>query len=154
MKILSEFIYEDKKILTIELNKGEEIEVKRRKRSKNANSYFWTLLQQLCEELNLDVIQEYKDRVKALGIFRQWEIDSKNVPTFIKTWEDQGIAWFCEIVEEIGDKTIINTYYGSSSYNSKQMSVLIDNLVQDCNSVGIQTMSDEEIKELIRSEYD
>ena len=154
MKILSEFIYEDKKILTIELNKGEEIEVKRKKRSKNSNSYFWTLLQQLCEELNLDVIQEYKDRVKALGIFRQWEIDSKNVPTFIKMWEDKGIAWFCEIVEEIGNKTIINAYYGSSSYNSKQMSVLIDNLVQDCNSVGIQTMSDEEIKELIRSEYD
>jgi hypothetical protein len=154
MKILSEFIYEDKKILTIELKKGEEIEVKRRKRSKNANSYFWTLLQQLCEELNLDVIQEYKDRVKDLGIFRQWEIDTKNVPTFIKTWEDKGIAWFCEIVEEIGDKTIINSYYGSSSYNSKQMSTLIDNLVQDCNSVGIQTMSDEEIKELIRSEYD
>ena len=154
MKILSEFIYEDKKILTIELNKGEEIEVKRRKRSKNSNSYFWTLLQQLCEELNLDVIQEYKDRVKALGIFRQWEIDSKNVPTFIKMWEDKGIAWFCEIVEEIENKTIINAYYGSSSYNSKQMSVLIDNLVQDCNSVGIQTMSDEEIKELIRSEYD
>ena len=154
MKILSEFIYEDKKILTIELNKGEEIEVKRRKRSKSANSYFWTLLQQLCEELNLDVIQEYKNRVKDLGIFRQWEIDTKNVPTFIETWSNNGIAWFCEIVEEIGDKTIINSYYGSSSYNSKQMSILIDNLVQDCVSVGIQTMSDEEIKELIRSEYE
>lgn len=154
MKILSEFIYEDKKILTIELKKGEEIEVKRKKRSKNANSYFWTLLQQLCFELNLDVIQEYKKRVKDLGIFRQWEIDTKNVPTFVQTWEDKGIAWFCEIVEELGDKTIINSYYGSSSYNSKQMSTLIDNLVQDCISVGIQTMSDEEIKELIRSEYD
>lgn len=154
MKILSEFIYEDKKILTIELNKGEEIEVKRRKRSKSANSYFWTLLQQLCEELNLDVIQEYKKRVKDLGIFRQWEIDTKNVPTFVKMWTERGIAWFCEIVEEIGNKTIINAYYGSSSYNSRQMSVLIDNLVQDCNSVGIQTMSDEEIKELIRSEYE
>lgn len=154
MKILSEFIYEDKKILTIELKKGEEIEVKRKKRSKSSNSYFWTLLQQLCEELNLDVIQEYKKRVKDLGIFRQWEIDTKNVPTFVKMWEDKGIAWFCEIVEEIGEKTIINAYYGSSSYNSKQMSKLIDNLVQDCNSVGIQTMSDEEIKELIRSEYE
>ena len=31
MKILSEFIYEDKKILTIELGKNEEIEVKRKK---------------------------------------------------------------------------------------------------------------------------
>ena len=154
MKILSEFIYEDKKIITIEISKNEEIEVKRKKRSKNANSYFWTLLQQLCEELNLDVIQEYKNRVKDLGIFRQWEIDTKNVSTFVQTWEDKGIAWFCEIVEEIGEKTIINSYYGSSSYNSKQMSLLIDNLVQDCVAVGIQTMSDEEIKELIRSEYE
>lgn len=154
MKILSEFIYEDKKILTIELNKNEELEVKRKKRSKNANSYFWTLLQQLCEELNIDVIQEYKRRVKDLGIFRQWEIDTKNVPTFIQAWEEKGIAWFCEIVEELGDKTIINSYYGSSSYNSKQMSTLIDNLVQDCISVGIQTLSSEEIEELIRSEYE
>lgn len=154
MKILSEFIYEDKKIITIEISKNEEIEVKRKKRSKSANSYFWTLLQKLCEELNLDVIQEYKNRVKDLGIFRQWEIDTKNVPTFVQTWEEKGIAWFCEIVEEIGDKTIINSYYGSSSYNSKQMSTLIDNLVQDCVSVSIQTMSDEEIKELIRSEYE
>lgn len=154
MKILSEFIYKDKKIITIEISKNEEIEVKRKKRSKSANSYFWTLLQKLCEELNLDVIQEYKKRVKDLGIFRQWEIDTKNVPTFVQTWEGKGIAWFCEIVEEIGEKTIINSYYGSSSYNSKQMSTLIDNLVQDCVSVGIQTMSDEEIKELIRSEYE
>ena len=154
MKILSEFIYEEKKILTIELNKNEELEVKRKKRSKNANSYFWTLLQQLCEELNIDVIQEYKRRVKDLGIFRQWEIDTKNVPTFIQAWEEKGIAWFCEIVEELGDKTIINSYYGSSSYNSKQMSTLIDNLVQDCISVGIQTLSSEEIEDLIRSEYE
>lgn len=154
MKILSEFIYEDKKIITIEISKNEEIEVKRKKRSKNANSYFWTLLQQLCEELHLDVIQEYKRRVKDLGIFRQWEIDTKNVPTFIQAWTEKGIAWFCEIVEELGDKTIINSYYGSSSYNSKQMSTLIDNLVQDCISVGIQTLSSEEIEELIRSEYE
>lgn len=154
MKILSEFVYEDKKILTVELGKNEEIQVKRKKRSKNANAYFWELLQQLCFELNIDVIQEYKTRVKDLGIFRQWEVDNKNVDTFIKIWEEKGIAWFCEIVEEIGDKTIINAYYGSSSYNSKQMSILIDNLVQDCVSVGIQTLSDDEIEELIRSEYE
>ena len=154
MKILSEFVYEDKKILTVELGKNEEIQVKRKKRSKNANAYFWELLQQLCFELNLDVIQEYKKRVKDLGIFRQWEVDNKNVDTFIKIWEEKGLAWFCEIVEEIGDKTIINAYYGSSSYNSKQMSVLIDNLVQDCNTVGIQTISNDEIQTLIRSEYE
>lgn len=154
MRILSEFIQEDTKILTIQIGINEEIEVKRRKRSKNANAYFWELLQKLCFELNLDVIEEYKTRVKDLGIFRQWEVDNKNVPTFIKLWEEKGIAWFCEVVEEIGDKTIINAYYGSSSYNSTQFSRLLDNLIQDCEEVGIQTMTNEEVLELIRSEYD
>ena len=155
MRILSEFIQEDSKILTIQIGLNEEIEVKRKKRSKNSNSYFWELLQQLCLEMNLDVIQEYRKRVKELGIFKQWELDTINVPTFEKIWQDRGIAWFTEKVEEIGNKTIINAYYGSSSYNSKQMSKLIDNLVQDCKQIGIQTLDEIEIEELIKKDqYD
>ena len=151
MRILSEFIQENSKILTIQIGLDEEIEVKRKKRSKSANSYYWTLLQKLCFEMNLDVISEYKKRVKELGIFKQWEIDTENVPTFVHLWEDRGIAWFTEKVEEIGNKTIINAYYGSSSYNSKQMSRLLDNLVQDCKEVGIQTL---DMLEIERSEND
>lgn len=149
MRILSEFIQGDTKILTIQIGKNEEIEVKRKKRSKNANAYFWKLLQELCEEMNIDVIEEYRRRVKELGIFKQWEIDNENVPTFEKLWTDRGFAWFTEKVEEIGDKSIINAYYGSSSYNSKQMSRLIDNLVQDCKEVGIQTLDEIELERLI-----
>lgn len=149
MRILSEFIQEDTKILTVQINKNEELYVKKKKRSKDQNSYFWELLQQLCYEMNLDVIQEYKKRVKELGIFKQWEIDTINVPTFEKLWSDRGIAWFTEKVEEIGNKTIINAYYGSSSYNSKQMSRLLDNLVQDCKEVGIQTLDMLEIERSI-----
>ena len=153
MRILSEFVQGDTKILTIQLRKNEEIEVKQKKRSNKANSYFWELLQKLCEEMNLDVIKEYRNRVKELGIFKQWELDTINVPTFVHLWEERGIAWFVEKVEEIGKKTVINAYYGSSSYNSKQFSRLLDNLIQDCRAVGIQTMDEIEIQELIRREY-
>ena len=153
MRILSEFIQFDTKIITVQIDKNEELYTKKKKRSKNSNSYFWELLQQLCEELNIDIIEEYKKRVKELGIFQTFELSNENVPTFVRLWEEKGIAFFTEKVEEIGNKTIINAYYGSSSYNSKQMSRLIDNLVQDCRSVGIQTLEDIEIEELIRSEY-
>lgn len=153
MRILSEFVQEDTKILTIQVNRDEEVYVKKKKRSKNANAYFWEMLQQLCEVMNLDVIKEYRKRVKELGIFRQWSIETKNVPTFIQMWESNGIAWFTEKVEEVGNETIINAYYGSSSYNSTQFSRLLDNLIQDCKAVGIQTLEDIEIEELIRSEY-
>lgn len=154
MRILSEFVQENSKIITIQIGLDEEIEVKRKKRSKNANSYFWKLLQELCFELNLDVIQEYRKRVKELGIFQTFELDTKNLATFEFLWNKNGIGWFTEKVDENEEKTTINAYYGSSSYNSKQMSKLIDNLVQDCRSVGIQTLEDIEIEELIRSEYE
>lgn len=154
MRILSEFVNKDTKIITVEIGKNEEIQVKRANRSNKANAYFWELLQQLCYEMNIDVIQEYRKRVKELGIFRQWELDNNSVPTFIKVWEEKGLAWFVEKVEEIGSKTVINAYYGSSSYNSKQFSKLLDHLIQDCRSIGIQTLEDIEIEELIRREYE
>lgn len=153
MRILSEFVNEKTKIITIEIGKDEEVEVKKKKRSKSANAYYWSLLQKLCEEMNIDVIGEYRKRVKELGIFQTFELDTKNLPTFIHLWEGNGIAYFIEKVQENGNKTIINAYYGSSSYNSKQFSRLLDNLIQDCRSVGIQTLEDIEIEELIRSEY-
>lgn len=153
MKILSEYIVDNRKIITIEVNKNEEVYVKKRKRSNSSNSYFWSLLQILCEELNLDLIEEYRKRVKELGICQTFELDNKNLATFEHLWTANGIAWFTEKVEQGANKTIINAYYGSSSYNSKQFSKLLDNLVQDCREVGIQTLDDLEINELIRREY-
>ena len=137
-------------------NEKLSIEIKkyRAKRSLNANSYFWVLLQELCEEIEIDTIEEYKRRVKELGIFRTFKIMTEQVKTFKKVWEEQGVAWFCEIAdtEYMGNAEfkIINAYYGSSSFNSKQMSRLIDNLVQDCQSAGIETKSKEEINSLLK----
>lgn len=135
--------------------KKYEVKEYRKKRSKNANSYFWKLLEEACEVMNLDTIQEYKRRVKELGVFRQFRIMTQDVKTFEKIWTDRGIAWFCEIVdtEYIGNTEfkIINAFYGSSSYNTKQMSRLINNLVQDCKLIGIETKSQAEIDSLLRS---
>lgn len=132
-----------------------DIKKYRKKRSLDANKYFWKLLQEICEIQEEDTIEEYKKRVKELGIFRQFRIETENISTFEKMWTAQGVAWFCEIfdTEIIGNKEfkIINAYYGSSSFNSKQMSRLIDNLVQDCQAIGIETKPKEEIESLIRS---
>ncbi len=127
----------------------------RKKRSLDANNYFWKLLQELCELAEIDTKEEYKRRVKELGIFRRFRIEKDNVNTFEKMWTSQGIAWFCEIfdTEIIGNTEfkIINAYYGSSSFNTKQMSRLIDGVVQDCQMYGIETKTPEEINSLLES---
>ena len=79
--------------LNIELKKYRE------KRSLDANAYFWKLLQELCELAEIDTIEDYKRRVKELGIFRQFRIEKDNIKTFEKMWTAQGIAWFCEVAD-------------------------------------------------------
>lgn len=170
IKDLSKDYRTDKPILQLVLNERDcllsleqlkdiklSIQVKKwqKKRSINANNYFWKLLSEYSEEKNVDTIEEYKERVKRLGIFRRFRIEDKDKKTFEIMWQDKGIAWFCETAdtEYIGDIEfkIINAYYGSSSFNSKQMSRLINDLVEDCKEVGIETKSDAEIKSLLES---
>lgn len=141
------------KLIIDELDDNKEYELKEHKpkRSSQSNRYFWKLLGELCFELDLDLIEEYKKRVKELGVFRQWEIERDNLKTFNKMWTEKGIAWFIEIVDIApNNKVVVNAYYGSSSYNSKQMSKLIDDLVQDCQAVGIETKPIEEINSMLK----
>jgi len=44
--------------------------------------------------------------------------------------------------------TNVILYYGSSVYDSKQMAALIDNLVQDAQALGIETLPPAEIARL------
>lgn len=126
-----------------------------KKRSLEANRYFWELLSKYSEEKQVNTIDEYKERVKRLGIFRQFKIEAENIKTFEKIWTSQGIAWFCEIndTEFIGktEFKIINAYYGSSSFNTKQMSRLINDLIEDCKEVDVETKSEKEIESLLEA---
>ena len=146
-EVIEELKNENK--LNIELKKWYK------KRSLDANSYFWKILTELCDLAEINTVEEYKRRVKELGIFRQFKIMTDQVNTFTKIWEDKGIAWFCEILdaEYIGniEFKIINAYYGSSSFNSKQMSRLIDGVVQDCKIYGIETKSKNEINSMLEN---
>lgn len=130
-----------------------DIKKHRDKRSLKANRYFWELLQEICELQELNPIEEYKRRVKELGIFRITRVETKDVEAVKKSWKNWGTAWFCEIsdTEYLGNVEfkILHLYYGSSSFNSKQMSRLINDLVQDCKAVGIETKTEAEIKSLL-----
>jgi hypothetical protein len=43
----------------------------------------------------------------------------------------------------------LRAYYGSSTYDTRQMSALIDTLVQDCKALDIETLSDEKLSAMM-----
>lgn len=138
---------ENVELLDIEAKKHRE------KRRNRANRYFWKLLQEICEKQSIDTIEDYKRRVRELGIFRRMTTEIENVKTIEYMWNKNGIAWFIDVfdTEVIKNKEYktLHLYYGSSSFNSKQMSRLIDGLVQDCKAVGIETKSPAEIQSML-----
>ena len=139
-------------------DKDVEITVKepRKKKSTNANAYMWELCTLIAEKLSSEGTPHtkediYQQTVRECGVYRDIPMLSEGVDTLRKAWEMHGIAWLTEIVDYLPDKSgyLIRCYYGSSTYSSKQLSRLIDSLVQDCDSLGIDHRTPEEINNLL-----
>lgn len=120
----------------------------RKRRSLSANAYFWELIGRLSEKLNISKEETYWEYIKHMGIYRSVEVDNKAVDTIIKMWKSHGLGWIAEKTDD-GERegfSLINLYYGSSSYNTKQMSRLIDSVVNDCKEQGIETLPPEQLE--------
>ena len=120
----------------------------RKRRSLSANAYFWELIGRLSKKLNISKEETYWEYIKHMGIYRSVEVDNKAVDTIIKMWKSHGLGWIAEKTDD-GERegfSLINLYYGSSSYNTKQMSRLIDSVVNDCKEQGIETLPPEQLE--------
>lgn len=121
------------------------------KRGKDANSYFWSLASQLSDKMNIPSIEIYKNYIHDLSIYKTITINDDAVDTFIKSWAMNGIAWLCEKVDkaDIEGYSILHAYYGSSVYNTRQMTRLIGLIEQDAKAIGIETLEDKKLKQLL-----
>ena len=130
-------------------DKKFEIKEHKPKRSLNANAYAWTLLGKIADVIGSTKEEVYKEYIKNKGIYRIITIDEKAAPTFIKVWKDRGIGWLCETSEtKIAGLVDVIAYYGTSSYNTKQMAGFIDYIVQEAKELDIETLTPDEIERL------
>lgn len=113
----------------------------RQKRSLSQNSYLWVLLDKLAQKVNQSKEDIYKTYIKDYGVFEILPIKNEAVASFKARWQ-KGLGWFCEDLGEskLNGYTKLIAYYGSSTYNSKEMTRLIDAVVYDCHVIGIDTM--------------
>lgn len=114
----------------------------RKKRSLSQNSYLWVLLDEIAQKLDQSKEFIYKAFVRDYGVFEVLPIKNEAVEDFKAKWGKQGLAWFTEELGEskLNGYTKVMAYYGSSTYNSKEMTRLIDAVVYECQQLGINTM--------------
>ena len=127
-----------------------EVKEYRRKRSLDANAYAWKLMDELAQAIGSTKEEVYKRAVREVGIFRDFHLQEDEVQSFCRLWERQGTAWVTERLDyqQDGNNAVIRAYYGSSVYNTRQMSRLIDYIVEDCKTVGVETLPPEKLEAL------
>ena len=132
------------------------IELKKwyKKRSLDANSYCWVLCDKIAKELSKDgqvVTKEnvYKDAILQIGSFEPFIAQEKTFDNFKRVWEKQGLGFLVQEVSRKDKCVKVHCYYGSSTYDSKEMSLLIQILVDLAKSLNIETKTQEEINSLL-----
>lgn len=137
---------------TFEQGKQYELILKKRtrKRSLDANRYFWQLLDKMADVLERRKEDLYLEYVKQCGPFKDFTLTEDEAKTFKVAWSMLGTGWPTEQVDydEDGENIILRAYYGSSRYNTKQMSRLIDMVVEDAKELGIETMTPDELSRM------
>lgn len=129
-----------------QLDKEKLYEIKeyKEKRSLSQNAYCWKLITEIANKISKSKEEVYLEMLKSYG--------QSEVISMLSTIEPKG---FFKYYEEIGTGIVNNkefTHYkifkGSSEYDSKEMSIFIDGVIQECTQLGIPTLTDEEIKSM------
>lgn len=132
-----------------QLDKDKEYEIKeyKQKRSLNANAYAWKLITEIGNVLRKSKEEVYLQMLKDYGQSEIVSMLSSISPSgYFKYYEEFGTG-------EVRGKqfTHYKIYKGSSEFNSKEMSIFIDGIVQEAKQVGIQTLDDIEIERLVEN---
>ena len=124
-----------------------EVKEYRQKRSLSQNAYMWVLLNEIAKVLDSTKEKIYKELVKDYGVFEVLPLKNEAVKRFTHNWTKNGLGWFTEILGEskITGYTNLIAYYGSSTYDTKDMARLLNAVVEECQELEIPTMTMEEI---------
>ena len=144
--------------LAVELEKNPdkvydvEYKAEKKKRSLDANAYCWVLLGKLGEALQCPKEDIYREKIRNVAnVYDVVCVQDVAVKKLCEAWSKHGLGWVTDTIpSKIKGCTNVLLYYGSSTFDSKQMAAFIDDIVEDCKGLGIETRSPAEIKGMLQ----
>lgn len=114
----------------------------RDKRSMDANAYAWVLMGKLAAGMRISKEEVYLEYIRDIGDnYQFYAVPDKDKDEFPKLWNAGRLGWIAEEVEQREKGyTVFQCFYGSSYYDTRQMSVLIDRIIHDCQALDIETL--------------
>lgn len=122
-----------------------EIKEYKDKRGLRANRYYWSLINELANVLRMSKEEVHRDILTHYG---------QSVLVSVTAEADLGVfKYYSEVGESILNGKLfkhIKVYKPSSEMDSKEFSILLDGLIQECKQQDITTLDEIEIKEMIK----
>lgn len=132
-----------------------EVKHKREGRSLDANAYCWVLCDKIAgvKGLRVKKMDVYRQAIRDYGVSSMVLLKKEAIPKFIQDWENES-GRYGKFADVMGSSPSapgymwVKVYYGSSDYDTHEMSILIDGLVADAQDLGIDTMTPAEIEHM------
>lgn len=121
-----------------------EIKEYKEHRSLSQNAYAWKLITELGNVLHKSKEEVYLDMLKDYGQSTIVSIVADvNINSYFKYYEILGSSM-------LNDKVFnhYKIYKGSSEFDTKEMTIFIDGIIQCCEEQGIPTLTKEEVNKL------
>ena len=132
-----------------------EIKKATKKRSRDANAMCWAMCADIGNAIRPPVPKEevYRKAIREVGVFEPLPIKAEAVEAFQRRWAAKGTGWFAEVIDDskLQGYKLVFAYYGSSTYDTAEMSRLIDCLVEDARQMGIPIPASKEQEEALKA---
>ena len=136
-----------------------EIKKLSKKRSLDANSYYWVLVDKLSKALDISMSHCHNLMLRRYGTFKLFggQVMYTVLPDTDEASRDADEAEECHIkptaeVREGKDGLMYRTYImlkGSREYNTTEFSHLVNGIIDECKQVGIETATPDEIANML-----
>ena len=135
-----------------EMDVRVEIKKASKHRSLSANNLAWELIDKIAERTGVGKTEVYRNAIREIGGVSTYAgLRDDVIPAFRQSWESGHTGRQVEVIEG-STKTgwsNVRIYFGSSEFDTAQMSRLIDSLKQDAEALGIPTVSPKEEERLL-----
>ena len=124
-----------------------------KKRSLDANAFLWSCLGKMGGVLNVPAWDMYLYSLERYGKYTYIQILESAYEDLKRMWrETKVVGDFMSVNMITGEKEKyleVLCFFGSSTYNSKEFSRLLEGVISDMEQMGLERPTDEHLKAII-----
>ena len=153
------FQINDKESVLTELNKFAQraddllsisVRKHRKKRSLDANSMFWSCINKIASKTGRDSWDVYLMMLEMYGQFTYIRVREDAVERIKSQWRECKEVGFEEFKDGARYVEMI-CYYGSSTYDTKEFSILLDGVISSLKDLGLQVPATKDVQRSIEA---